>query len=410
MESISEFIKSIENNSIIVTLLGGGIIFTLFRYIGDIFKYVKDVVLSLISFEIIDVFTINYSEPSDLKRISYLLDRKSKILWNKKFQLSKVNSYENEDSRMRAVIHGFSIRVLYGKILTVERHFNTESHKLQISLDIRVFFANKKKFLKRLLDDIKITSIKQSNENVDVDIVDYYNIEKPKRHITSVYTNNDLHLNILEDAKKFINNRDIYKKCDIPYKRNYLFYGKPGTGKTSMALTLASELDWSISVIDIHKTRMDSFARQLSYKTNTIFLFEDIDAMSKNSGKDRKKKQDPDIPVIECEQLSEMSLGQMLNITDGLMSPLGCICIFTTNHVEQLDEAFIRDGRMDYKAEFDYFKPETTYKMIKDKLGYEFPIDKIKDNICPSALQEKILSVLLGNKTKEELYKDICND
>ena len=83
------FIKSIENNSLIVTLLGGGIIFTLFRYIGEIFTFLKDVILNIISFEIVGVYTVHYNEPSDLKRISYLIDKKSHILWNKKFQLSK---------------------------------------------------------------------------------------------------------------------------------------------------------------------------------------------------------------------------------------------------------------------------------------------------------------------------------
>lgn len=409
METISEFIKNIENNPLIVTLLGGGIIFTLFRYIGDIFYYLKNIILSIISFEINGVYTIDYNEPYDLKKISYLIDKKSKILWNKKYQIAKVNTFDDsENARMLAVMHGFSIRLLFGKIIFVNRNFNTESQKLQINLCIRIFFANKKKFLKRFLDELGTIKVKENTNNIDIDIVEYYDIEKPKRKIDSIYTNDDLHKKILDDVKDFLNNKEIYEECDVPYKRNYLFYGKPGTGKTSTALAIASELDWSITVVDIHKTRMEVLIRQLS-KKNTIFLFEDIDAMDKKSGKNRNNKDEDSPHILEYEDSGELSLGQILNITDGLMSPLGCICIFTTNHIEVLDEAFLRDGRMDFKAEFDNFKAETTLKMLKDKLptvSY-LPLEYIKDDISPATLQEKILRVLLGNMKEDELIKDI---
>ena len=88
-ETISEFIKNIESNSLIVTLLSGGIIVTLFRYISDIWKFVWKFILNIISFEIVSRQIIDYEDPVELKRILLLLDKKSKTIYNKKVELSK---------------------------------------------------------------------------------------------------------------------------------------------------------------------------------------------------------------------------------------------------------------------------------------------------------------------------------
>jgi hypothetical protein len=400
-ETISEFIKNIENNSLIVTLLSGGIIITLFRYITDILNYIWKFILNVISFEIVSRHIIDYQDPIELKRMMLLFDKKAKTLYNKVLEFSKAKKFEDDDKQMMFTQHGLSIKFMYGKLLIVHKSYNTETQKPTIIVETRVFFANKKKFTKRMLKDITEINVKGSEDNINVDVLSCYNTEKPKRSIDTVYTANSY--DIIKDVKSFVQNRDLYHKCGIPYKRNYLFYGKPGTGKTSMALAIASELDWDIVVIDIHKSRVESVIRSLNCRSDTIFLFEDIDAMGKNASKNRDKKEDSN--TFDFEEIGEMSLGQLLNITDGLMSPLGCICIFTTNHIDKLDDALIRDGRMDVKVEFKYFSPDITCKMVKDKLNLNLDPKYIKDNICPASLQEQILSVLIGKITQDDFLK-----
>ena len=51
----------------------------------------------------------------------------------------------------------------------------------------------------------------------------------------------DLQLFLGKDAHKF------YRKHGVPYRRSYLFYGVPGTGKTSLIQALAGKLGRSIS-------------------------------------------------------------------------------------------------------------------------------------------------------------------
>ena len=73
----------------------------------------------------------------------------------------------------------------------------------------------------------------------------------------------------------------------------------------------------------------------------------------------------------------------LLNILDGLSCKSGIIIFITTNHIEKLDPALIRPGRIDCVIELGL----CTHKMIKDILEnfYEKKvsqreINKIKEN------------------------------
>ena len=57
--------------------------------------------------------------------------------------------------------------------------------------------------------------------------------------------------------KIFTNSRDHYAHLGIPFRRGYLFFGSPGSGKTSLINALASELKYSISLINMSDKLMD---------------------------------------------------------------------------------------------------------------------------------------------------------
>ena len=96
----------------------------------------------------------------------------------------------------------------------------------------------------------------------------------------------------------------------------------------------------------------------------------------------------------------------MLNITDGLLASDGTICLFTTNHIERLDPAFLRAGRMNKIVEYKYMSSSTAQKMIHSYFNVE--IDDLKDGIKPPELQEMILDVLTKKKTLDDLKSAFC--
>lgn len=78
-----------------------------------------------------------------------------------------------------------------------------------------------------------------------------------------------------------------------------------------------------------------------------IVLPEDIDATSFV-----RKKENVQSSVPGPDEGQGISLSGLLNAIDGVASPEGVILIMTTNHPEKLDDALIRDTRVDLKARF----------------------------------------------------------
>lgn len=136
-------------------------------------------------------------------------------------------------------------------------------------------------------------------------------------------------------------------------------------------------------------------------------MFEDIDAVSTKSTASRSKKDKPMKDMLGDDLLlKSLSLSDLLNITDGLLASDGTICLFTTNHIEKLDPAFLRAGRMNKTVEYKYMSASTANKMIEAYLGKK--ISNLKDDIRPAELQEMILNIMVGKKTEKDLKETFC--
>lgn len=166
----------------------------------------------------------------------------------------------------------------------------------------------------------------------------------PKRPLASVILTPVTKEDVIRDVTEFKNGADRYHKLNVPWRRGYLLHGKPGNGKTSLALAIASEFNYSLYALQLSSIRDDERLRVLcdSLPENAALLIEDIDcAMPKN----REDKESDDIAG------SSVTLSGLLNALDGVTSGEGRIVIMTTNHPEKLDPALIRPGRADFHIE-----------------------------------------------------------
>ncbi|KAF2398272.1 mitochondrial chaperone BCS1 [Trichodelitschia bisporula] len=163
---------------------------------------------------------------------------------------------------------------------------------------------------------------------------------KRKRPLDSVVLEEGVKERIVDDIRAFLEARTWYLDRGIPYRRGYLLYGPPGTGKSSFIQALAGELDFNIAILNVSERGLtDDRLNHLLTKVpqRTIVLLEDADAAFVN----RKQSDEHGYtgPTV--------TFSGLLNALDGVASAEERIIFLTTNHVERLDEALVRPGRVD---------------------------------------------------------------
>uniref|UniRef100_A0A0D9WWF7 Uncharacterized protein n=1 Tax=Leersia perrieri TaxID=77586 RepID=A0A0D9WWF7_9ORYZ len=140
-----------------------------------------------------------------------------------------------------------------------------------------------------------------------------------------------------------------------------------------MIAVMANYLDYDIYDIELTSVATNTDLRKLFIQTTSksIIVIEDIDCSLDITGKRKKKKKkksdgDDDKNEKKSESSedeeeeekgkSKVTLSGVLNFIDGLWSACGGerIIVFTTNHVDKLDPALIRRGRMDKHIEMSY--------------------------------------------------------
>lgn len=180
------------------------------------------------------------------------------------------------------------------------------------------------------------------------------------RYASTVFLPEGVTKVVLDDARKFLQATEDYYTLGRPYRRGYLFFGPPGTGKTTLAIAMASELKRPIYVIPISGVHDDTelATAALSVPRDALLLFEDIDTLKRAEDRVNDKKDSAE------EKGNGATLGGLLNAIDGVFASEGRILVMTTNHVEKLDPALVRSGRVDFKLPFETIHPEVIARMF----------------------------------------------
>ncbi|KAI0091538.1 P-loop containing nucleoside triphosphate hydrolase protein [Irpex rosettiformis] len=195
---------------------------------------------------------------------------------------------------------------------------------------------------------------------------------RPKRPMKSIVLDPGMKDLLLDDAKDFLQSEEWYAERGIPFRRGYLLYGAPGSGKTSMIHSLAGELGLDVYIISLSRAGLDDTALSAlisELPRRCIALMEDIDAAfhhgltrdlddesdKKEDDGEEHKKHDSDREKEKASvssPLSRVTLSGLLNALDGVGAQEGRILYATTNRYSALDPALCRPGRMDLHVEF----------------------------------------------------------
>lgn len=158
------------------------------------------------------------------------------------------------------------------------------------------------------------------------------------RPIGTLVSDDDRFDRLLADVRWFYEAKDWYVARGVPWRRGYLLHGPPGTGKSSVIRSIASELGLGLALLDIGRASLtdDQLAEAMAdAPERKVLVFEDIDAVFRGRTSDEAKG---------------VSFSGLLNAIDGVAAQEGRALFMTTNHVERLDPALTRAGRADVHA------------------------------------------------------------
>ena len=281
---------------------------------------------------------------------------------------------------------------------------NSTDAKHTFTFDI---YSRKREILDHLFNDMVANDYLRNSQKTKV----YVHVEKNWRELScripraldSVILQGDLSDEIYNDMKSFFESESWYRDKGVPYRRGYCFYGEPGTGKSSIVLALAGALKSDIAMLNLNDYAINdnNLSQIIAFAPAPIILFEDIDAAFKK----RKKKLGPrkeetanqpeessKLPSDDAASVDSgmgLSFSGFINALDGVAAQEGKIIVMTTNHLDKLDEAMIRPGRVDRKF---YIGRATHDQMIKMFLRF-FPEATEEAKAFAEALPERTINM-----------------
>lgn len=160
-----------------------------------------------------------------------------------------------------------------------------------------------------------------------------------------IILNDEMYKDIMVQITSFYENKKLYSKLNIPYKRGFLFIGDPGNGKTLMVRHIIKHLykkyGISATIIGNNGVRFDerglaSVVHDLQIQNKDypgVLIIDDIDTLTHET---------------------HLTRAGFLSVLDGLAPTEGVFILGTTNNPEKIDPALMhRPSRFDRVFKFE---------------------------------------------------------
>lgn len=309
--------------------------------------------------------------------------------------------------------------IVYQNIIENGQSLTLTLYKLSIPA------LNQVAIIKAFLDECEIRYNGRSNKNQQQTIFEYFdsytNIDDSTIELMfyehPFISNKVLGENVFYDeipqlisyVEQFIpenyeKSKTKYAKMGTPYKATILLYGSPGCGKTSTIKGILNKTGRHGVVVQWSKIKTcrefcslfrNPVINGQKYNLSEIcYIFEDFDANAENIIKTRnelkcknlmdsieklhEENNENDVKKWlervkennKIDKLDILTLECVLNVLDGILELHNAMIIFTTNlPLTNIDPAFIRAGRIDYKLNLGNCSVNTIKRIMEMKFG-----------------------------------------
>ena len=225
---------------------------------------------------------------------------------------------------------------------------------------------------------------------------------KRPEHVISEHTET-----IMRRVAHFTTQRKWYADRGKPHSLTMLLHGPPGCGKTSIIKAVANHTRRHIKEVPLQRVKSRQALMEIlhnpriGFKTvkpqDCIFVFEEFDKMGsvveadapstppKDEGADTTAE-----PAVTTDDLHRaikavhegtpwksnrdqytkdkdppLSLGDILNVMDGLLETDEMLIFMTANRIDTLHQAILRPGRIDMKLKFDKASTRSLKQMVR---------------------------------------------
>lgn len=324
--------------------------------------------------------------------------------------------YTVDENTFMYVVAGDPLSDDSTKILLDSHNDNRAGNRLKVN----IYGKHAKKYFNKIKNAISKRS--SNNGSLHIFNISSNSDEKSKesfqsiisdmkpRDIDTLFYETGIKESVIAHIDGFFSTKKLYEEKNINYKTSLLLYGPPGTGKSSLVNALCNKYSIDMILIDMNtfdKLDVNILTQCINGDDNTyLVLLEDIDTifnmdrMSKDIDKDDKK-----------------IINKLLQFLDSNASPNNVIFCYTTNHIEKLDEALLRKGRVDKQVYIGPINKDIARTMcesfdISDS-GVDKILDKYKDApdglINQSALQGDILDTIKEETMSKLSLNDMIN-
>ncbi|KAK0548434.1 Complex III assembly protein translocase and chaperone [Tilletia horrida] len=228
--------------------------------------------------------------------------------------------------------------------------------------------------LPELLAEARAVSVKDSEGKTVIYTAwgpDWRPFGQPRRprELDSVVLHRGVKEELVNDVDTFMRSGTWYADRGIPYRRGYLLYGPPGSGKSSLISALAGYHNLNICLLSLSDRGMtdDKLLHLLANAPErSVLILEDIDVAF--ASRDANSSDADDVSGSRsgpAPTKTNITFSGLLNALDGVASSEERIVFMTTNYPERLDPALVRPGRVDRAFELGDADEEQVHRMMR---------------------------------------------